>query len=169
MGRLKGTVPWNKGIKTGHAPWNKGLKKPHQISGANGPAWKGGKYKFLRYVLVYSPNHPRILNQKRPYVFEHILVAEKMIGRFLQQNEIVHHLNEIRDDNRPENLQVMTRREHFFHHNPTQFRTRESMLKNRKCSLRNCGKKHWAKDFCRKHYKRFKKNGTPHIQTEVVK
>ena len=41
-------------------------------------------------------------------VYEHILVAEKMLGRHLADGEEVHHKNRIRHDNRPENLEVMS-------------------------------------------------------------
>ena len=43
---------------------------------------------------------------------EHVVIIENKIGRRLQKNECVHHINGIRHDNRIENLQLMTRSEH---------------------------------------------------------
>ncbi len=55
-----------------------------------------------------SPGHPRA-REKSPYVFEHILVMEQIVGRHLERDESVHHLNGVKDDNRPENLELWVR------------------------------------------------------------
>lgn len=57
------------------------------------------------YIMVKSKDHPRAPSNSG-YVFEHILVMESKIGRHLVHGETVHHLNGVRDDNRPENLEL---------------------------------------------------------------
>src|SRR3990167_4342364 len=84
---------------------NKGIFK-----GENNPAWKGGKYKDARgYVLVWlklsNPFYP-MAQAKHGYVKEHRLIMAKHLGRCLQRQEVVHHKNGVRDDNRLENLQL---------------------------------------------------------------
>lgn len=105
--------PWNKGKKTGIPSWNRGKQG---LSGSKNPAWKGGRFKTKSgYVFIHAPNHPRAVRNR---ILEHILIAERKIGRPLLDNEIVHHVNEVKHDNRPENLQVTTRSEHMKHHDP---------------------------------------------------
>lgn len=62
------------------------------------------------YIFVKAPNHPNVNGQG--YVQEHRLVMEEMLGRYLGPNEIVHHINGIKDDNRQENLKMVTQRNH---------------------------------------------------------
>ena len=62
------------------------------------------------YVQVYYPKHPY---NSCGYVCEHRLVVENHIGRYLRKDEVVHHINGIKDDNRIENLQIMTNSEHM--------------------------------------------------------
>lgn len=69
------------------------------------------KVKISGYLYILKPNHPNC--NKRKYVAEHRLIAEKYLGRYLTNNEIVHHINEIKTDNRKENLEIMTKKEHM--------------------------------------------------------
>jgi len=66
--------------------------------------WKNGRW-INGYVYVHSPDHPFATNHG--YVREHRLVMEGLLGRYLTRGEQVHHLNGIKDDNRPENLAVL--------------------------------------------------------------
>ncbi len=89
----------------GQVSWNKG-KKRLEMTGKNHPNWKGGQKKDCRgYIYIYQPNHPFV---NGIYVFEHRLIMEKHLGRYLKPEERVHHINEKRGDNRIKNLKLFS-------------------------------------------------------------
>ena len=81
------------------------------FAGPGAIGWKGGVVRNKGRVMVYHPDHPRAWTTG--YVYRAILVAEATLGRPVLRDEIVHHQNEVKDDDRPENLVVMTRGEHI--------------------------------------------------------
>lgn len=56
------------------------------------------------YVINYKPEHPNARKDGR--IFEHVVVMAEKLGRPLRPGENVHHVNGVRDDNRPENLEL---------------------------------------------------------------
>lgn len=77
--------------------------------------WKGGKFLHQGYRYIYLPEHPFAVSGG--YIKEHRLVVEKQLKRYLTKEEIVHHINCNKLDNRIENLQVMSKSQHTTHHN----------------------------------------------------
>lgn len=75
--------------------------------GEGNPSFRGGRYIDSNgYVLVHRPDHH--LCDVRGYVYEHRLVGEILKGRPLIEGEVVHHLNGLKADNRPDNLEVLS-------------------------------------------------------------
>ena len=70
------------------------------------PRWQGGRNFSRRdgYITILLPSGKRML--------EHRFVLEEKMGRPLKPSEIGHHLNGVRDDNRPENLVAIPRSFH---------------------------------------------------------
>lgn len=74
-----------------------------------------GKTYLNGYVAIYMPEHKRSFSNG--CVYEHIIEAERMLGRELKPFECVHHINQDRTDNRHENLMVFaTNEDHVAFH-----------------------------------------------------
>ena len=85
--------------------------KSELASGNKNPNWHGGKRTVKEgYVLVYAPDHPNC--HKDGTMYEHQIIMEKHIGRLLKKDEVVHHINGNRSDNRIENLMLLTNSDH---------------------------------------------------------
>ncbi len=128
----KGTVGWAKGVpksdetrqRLSKAHTGKKLSPEHRAKvvrtlnhgvGSDNHSWRGGRILTEEgYVLVRMPDHP--FARLNGYVAEHRIVMEAYLGRFLKEDEIIHHRNEIKSDNRVINLLLTTQQEHGYIH-----------------------------------------------------
>lgn len=133
----KGKIPWNKGKKfpqmseimkkaykegqkrgfqKGHTI-NLGKKRPN-CSGKNNWNWKGGKrVSTNEYIYLLRPKHP--FCDGMGYVKRCRIVMEKELGRYISPEEVIHHINKIRTDDRIENLKLFKNKsEHQKSHHP---------------------------------------------------
>ena len=98
-------------------PWSE-ARRSHHPKKENGPndGMTGAQRNSVRaignksmsghgYVTVHLG-----VGQKQ---YEHVLVAERALGRKLNKGEVVHHINCIKTDNRPKNLLICTIRYHL--------------------------------------------------------
>lgn len=112
--------------------------------GADHPMWRGGR-------LVLRSGYVRVQIPDGRVLLEHRWVMEQKIGRPLLRNEVVHHINGVRHDNRVENLRLLKANEHQGHHHKG---TRRAPLN---CCV--CGETAKARGLCEAHYKRLRRRG----------
>jgi len=112
---------------------------------------KGNHYRFLYghnrkskrkngdgkgYISKFIPMHPH--SGHNGLVYEHTLVAERILGKFLQSNAVVHHIDKDKSNNNSNNLVIC---ENASYH---------SSLHARQKALEECGHASWRK-CCRCH------------------
>lgn len=103
----------------------------------NATTWKGGRrINHKGYIEVFMPEHHRA--RGNGYVFEHIVVAEIKVGRNINRGENVHHIDHDKQNNSPDNLEVMDASEHTKNHH-----TRARTGVDKSCVV--CGKMYYRK------------------------
>ena len=74
--------------------------------GHESPSWRGGRIRTTGgYIMLKNPEHPNATPQGG--VYEHVAVVSRALGRAVPLGAVAHHINNIRDDNRPGNLVLL--------------------------------------------------------------
>lgn len=138
--------------------YQKGYIRGHSTvlqKGNKSPGWTGGIINKRGYIFIYTPEHP---HNDRKYVKRSRLTMEKKLGRYLHTREHVHHINGIKDDDRIENLALLSISEHMSLHK--KIPKGKWSWKHKKCSgCSTTQDKHYGHGFCRKCYSlRYYKN-----------
>jgi len=91
----------------------RGKEEANQISNYNqgrvrekSKNWRGGRLDCRKdgYIMIYHKRLP----SRTYYKLEHVLIAERALGRLLKKGEVVHHINMDPKDNRNSNLLICT-------------------------------------------------------------
>jgi len=87
--------------------WRKNIK--------NHPHWKGGKVIMWDYEFTKNPKHP--YTSVTGYVKTARLIMERKLKRYLNPEEVVHHIDGTRTNNKITNLMLFENKsEHIKHH-----------------------------------------------------
>jgi transposase len=70
-----------------------------------------GWYMNNGYMFIRKLEHP-LSYKHEGYIKRANLILEEKIGRYMKDGELAHHINHIRDDDRPENLELKTTKQH---------------------------------------------------------
>ena len=98
-------LPQTQAARSANGKKNRGRRKRDD--------YEFGGHEKLRddgYIKVYVPEHPKAASDG--YIMKHHLVMEQHLGQFIPDDYVVHHINHNRADNRIENLELMTFKEH---------------------------------------------------------
>jgi len=110
----------------------------HSSCGEKHSNWKGGKrIDTFGYVQLWDPKHSRSSNT---YVREHIVLAEKALGKPLPEGAQVHHVNQKKADNGGGNIVIC--QDDAYH----------KLIEKRARALQACGHATWLKcPFCKQY------------------
>lgn len=98
------------------------------------------------YQWIYTMN-----SKHRGWTKEHKLIAEWIADREMNDDEVVHHINFKKDDNRPENLRIMTGSEHSTLHSTMKWIDNDE----------------WVEKF-KKNHSEWMKNNNPAERTDIT-
>ena len=97
--------------------WKNSLKSRHKLS--KSLSKNRQKHSAGYWTIRIKGKHPRACKYDKfgnSYIYEHLLVVEKTLGRPLLRSEVVHHINGNKSDNRNRNLLVCDSSYHSWIH-----------------------------------------------------